>query len=411
MPRRRLKIAWVCTEVAGVSFYRVAQPARVFEEMGHEVRVMGYTKDAFLRPEWENLGGIEYGDVVKSDIFMACKWADVVIWMALHTSDSFNLFSECKKAFPNKKFLMELDDIVFSIPAHNIASTVYFPGSPLTAISYSQMKLSDALIVSTPGLKEQLSPYNDNIHVVENAIDLSLWRRITSPARQRVTIGWVGGGTHNKDLEGIKDVVFEILAKNKNVVFKCIHGCPEFFKHAPNCTWLNSNDPRYDKSRPCTKCGGIDRIEWTHDFKPVEKYPKWVSSHKFDIGIAPLEDNNFNRAKSNLRWLEYSAMGIPTVAANVGHFKETLRHGGTGFLAETHEEWVNAIQKLIDDAELRQLVGKAAYQEVKEVWNPSRLGKKYKAVLEGLNAKPHKIGLGVSGSVANQRPERTAVHV
>lgn len=411
MSRRRLKVSFIVTEVAGVAFYRVAQPARYLEKNGFDVRVLGYTKDAYIRPKWENLEGIGYGGIVQADIFKACQWADVVVWMALHTPDSFRLFSELRKKFSNKPFVMELDDTVFSIPAHNIASTVYYPGSPLTGISYSQIKLSDALIVSTPGLKDQLSIYHRNIHVVENAIDLSLWRCSPPQVRQRVNIGWVGGATHTKDLETIKDVIFEVLGRNKNVVFKCVHGCPEFFKHKPDCSWLDSNDPRYDKSRVCPRCGGIDRLEWTHDFKPVEKYPKWVSSQKFDIGIAPLEDNNFNRAKSNLRWLEYSAMGIPTVASNVGHFKEVLKHGENGFLAETKDEWIQAIESLIKGPQLRASVGKAARTEVKEKWSPKTLGRAYAVTLRRIrDAVPNKVGPGDSDSNVDRRSERTEVH-
>jgi glycosyltransferase involved in cell wall biosynthesis len=386
MPRQRLKVAFIVTEVAGVSFYRVAQPARYLESQRHTVKVLGYSKDAFIRPEWENLDGVRYGDIVRGDIFHACRWADVVVWMALHTSESFNLFAELRRKFANKPFVTEFDDIVFSIPAHNIASTVYYPGSPLTAISYSQIKLSDALIVSTPGLKEQLSEYNSDIHVVENAINLPLWRKShPSPGRRRVTIGWVGGGTHTEDLATVKDVIFEVLAKNKNVVFRCVHGCPEFFKHKTDCPWLNTNDPRYDKARVCPRCGGIDRIEWTHDFYSIEKYPKWVNRQKFDIGIAPLEDNNFNRAKSNLRWLEYSALGIPTVASNIGHFKETVRHGETGFLVNDSNEWISALEKLIQDEDLRRSIGKAAQEEVKKFWSPQCLGRKFKQTLRGIH--------------------------
>ena len=203
MPKLKAKVAFICTEVAGVAFYRVVQPARYLESVGHKVRVLGYKSDGFIRPEWENLSGISYREVVKADIQAACQWADVVVWMALHTPDSFNFFAEMRNKCQNKPFVTEFDDIVFSIPEHNIASTVYYPGSPLTAISYSQMKLSDALIVSTPGLKEQLEHYNPNIHVVENAIDLTLWQRNSSPGSQRVTLGWVGGGTHTRDLETV----------------------------------------------------------------------------------------------------------------------------------------------------------------------------------------------------------------
>lgn len=408
---RKLKVSFICTEVAGVAFYRIVQPARYLEKHGCEVRVMGYDKDDIVRPEWENLEGIGYGAIVISDIQNAVKWADVTVWMALHMPESFRLFGDLRNKFPKKKFISEFDDTVISIPAHNIGSTVYFPGSILTAISTTQMKLSDALVVSTPNLKEQLSQYNKEIYVAENAVDLHLWRR-SSSLRQRISFGWVGGGSHNVDLELVKNAVFSVLEDNPKTAFKCIHGCPEFFKHEAWCPWKNTNDPRHDKSKRCAKCGGIPRIEWTHDFKPIERYPKWVSRRGLDIGIAPLEDNYFNRAKSNLRWLEYSAMGIPTIASNIGHFKETIRHGETGFLANTEKEWVELITALVKDRQLREGIGRAAMREVREAWSPKIMGEKYKAMLKGVlaNAKSDKIKSGVPDSNAHQRSERTTVH-
>lgn len=362
---RHARIAFVPSNVSGVIYYRVWSPAEAMRKQGVKAAVLWYGSNIFQMHPWEeDIMTEEHGARLEDDIERACAWADVVVWMGLHTQQSIGLFREMKARY-GKPFLTELDDYIFSIPAGNIASSVYAPGTELTKIMLEQIKISDGIICSTPYLANLYKPLNKKVYVVENSIDLSLWGRRSSPARpRRVTIGWMGGGTHNDDHRLVKDAVVAVLEQNKNAQFVYVSGgkCPEYFE-------------------------GIQRLKWHHDFKAINKYPEWIKKFKFDIGIAPLMDNNFNRGKSNLRWLEYSALGIPCVASPLPHFKESIRHGETGFLASTKEEWIEYLNKLIREPDTRENTGNAARQEVKDKWNPKLLGKKYKTVIqEFLNA-------------------------
>ena len=394
---RKLKVSYVITEVSGVSFYRVWQPANMLRKMGHKTVYLWYTHKQFTRPQWEwEMDDPKYAGKIRRDLDMACAWGDVVVWMALHTPSSLQFFQEMRLKHSGKPFLLELDDIVFDVPLYNAGSIAYYPGSPLSEIVLRQIQGSDGLIVSTPFLKERLSKYHPNIHVIENTIDSSLWRR-ASPRRRRVNIGWVGGATHEADLRLLEEVVPRILAKHKHARFFLAHGCPEFFKHKQDCAWRETNDPRYVKWEVCRRCGGMDGVKWNHVFKPIDKYPEWVSSLGFDIGVAPLLDNVFNRAKSNLRWLEYSAMGIPTVASPVENFKKSIVPGVTGLFADNTDEWVYQLSQLIEDKELRLRMGENALSEVKRSWNQRVQAEKYLKVIEELtNAKPDAVGFSQS---------------
>ena len=267
----------------------------------------------------------------------------------------------------NKIFLTEIDDYVLSIPAKNQASEYFRPGSDMVAYAVDQFSESDGLVVSTPYLGDLYKKFNKNINVVENCIDTGLWHVSEENSSDAVKIGWMGGGTHEEDLEIVKDVVFEILEEHPNVSFHFLHGVPRFFRDVP-------------------------RIKADLGFKPVDKYPKWVMKAGFDIGIAPLEDNNFNRGKSNLRWLEYSAMGIPTVASPLPHFVQSIEDGKTGFIANTKDEWKKNLKNLIADKELRRAIGMNARKEVETNWSIRTLRNRYKTVLEDVtNAKLHAV--------------------
>lgn len=407
-----MNVTFIPTEVSGVNFYRAWQPAEAMRSKRNNVAVLWYQSDMFQRINWEM--GLLEGDsqeTIIQTINYACRWSDVVVWMGLHTNESLEMFQQMKRRYPQTAFVMEIDDLVTDIPEYNPdAAAGYMPGSSLIDKTFKQMKMSDAVIVSTETLKEFYQPYNKNIYVLPNVIDLSLWPRpCSSPRGRRVNIGWVGGGTHRGDLESIRDVVFEMLYRRKDVEFTFLHGVPNFFKHKVGCRYFDQSDPTYRQfyfGKKCPECKGIDRLNWTADFASIKNYPKWVSSYKFDIGIAPLLDNNFNRGKSNLRWLEMSALGIPTVASNVGHFQETIKHGETGFLVNNHSEWLDCLDRLCDDARLRADIGKNARREMKKYWSPELTGRRYKSVLQEIvDAKSNKIGLSDTDRGFNRRPQ------
>lgn len=364
---KRLRVAYVPTNVSGVAHYRVRQPADALKKIGIDTAVLWYSASHYSMHPWEeDILSQELGPSICRDVDMACQWADVVVWMGLHTPHTLDFFRDMK-AKHGKPFITEMDDYIFSIPASNIASTVYSPGSGLTQILIQQMKASDALVVSTPYLADLYRKLAKRVYVVENCIDLPLWDRSASPAsaRRGLTIGWMGGGSHGDDFRVVEPAIRQIQQKFKNTHFTFVSG-------GLKPTFLD----------------GIPRLKWIHDFRSIDKYPKWISKFGFDIGIAPLQDNNFNRAKSNLRWLEHSALGIPCVASPLPHFRESIRHEVTGYLANNTEDFVEYISRLVLAPKLRDTIGTAARQEVKDKWNLKTQAMKYKAAIEDvLNAR------------------------
>lgn len=285
------------------------------------------------------------------------RLADVVVMQMCHTPAALNLFLSIKEAYPDKPVLAEIDDNMLSTAEYNPAAPFYDPGTAFRAVAVEQFKAADAMIVSTPYLKEVYGELSENIHVVENSLDFKVWDRLKFPKRKGpIRIGWAGGASHSEDLRIIEPVVRSILTKHRDVRFCFVHGIPEFLKNIPG-------------------------VECVSKFSRIDKYPQFLASRSFDIGIAPLVDNAFNRGKSNLRWLEYSGLGIPCVASNVGHFKETVRHGEDGFLADTPQEFESYLELLISDRRLRRKIGGIANARVKKDFNVDRNVFAYEAIL------------------------------
>ncbi len=78
-----------------------------------------------------------------------------------------------------------------------------------------------------------------------------------------------------------------------------------------------------------------------------------------DIGISWLPDDPWSRGKCALKILQYMAAGLPVVANRVGLQARLVRHGENGFLADSADEWRQAIQILARDPALRRRLGRA----------------------------------------------------
>jgi glycosyltransferase involved in cell wall biosynthesis len=97
-------------------------------------------------------------------------------------------------------------------------------------------------------------------------------------------------------------------------------------------------------------------VPWTS----IENYPYCIAA--FDIAIAPSHDSKYFRSKSDLRWLEASAVGIPTIANPITY--PYVEDEVTGLLATTGEEFEYQLDRLIGDKSLRETIGQNAKEFV-----------------------------------------------
>jgi glycosyltransferase involved in cell wall biosynthesis len=79
----------------------------------------------------------------------------------------------------------------------------------------------------------------------------------------------------------------------------------------------------------------------------------------FHAGIMPLPDAPFERGKCGYKLIQYMACGLPVIASPVGINTKIVRHGESGFLAESQQEWLEAILTLEKSPALRQRMGQA----------------------------------------------------
>lgn len=101
----------------------------------------------------------------------------------------------------------------------------------------------------------------------------------------------------------------------------------------------------------------LEAVPWSSDTEAA-------AIAECDVGIMPLLDTPWEQGKCAYKLIQYMACGLPTVASPVGANCEVIVEGETGFLAGTHEAWVDKLGLLLRDAEQRQRLGDAGRARV-----------------------------------------------
>ena len=100
-----------------------------------------------------------------------------------------------------------------------------------------------------------------------------------------------------------------------------------------------------------------------HEYVDWKALPQLIS--QVDINLAPLVDSVFNRAKSEIKWIEAALVKVPTIASHIGAFADMMIDGQTGLLAKD-SEWKEKLESLILSADLRRELAENAYTFVLE---------------------------------------------
>ena len=121
--------------------------------------------------------------------------------------------------------------------------------------------------------------------------------------------------------------------------------------------------------------GHISVPEELHDHrqaircKPFSDYSSYLKQlGQADIGLAVLEPGIVTDAKSAIKWMEYSLMGLASVVSPTATYREILRPGEDVLLARGADQWQAAIQQLIDQPQLRQQLALRAHERAQQLF-------------------------------------------
>ncbi len=225
--------------------------------------------------------------------------------------------------------------------------------------------LCDAAITTTETLAEELGKAASAVYINRNVAS----KRMVECAQQAVNqkkengdnmiwLGYFSGSlTHNQDFEMIRPALMKILQKHQNVGLLLAGE-------------LNASDTLNQYGKRIVK----KRTTGWQDL------PKLLI--QADVNLAPLEDTLFNRAKSEIKWIEAALVRVPTVASKVGAFEKMVEDDMTGLLCEnTEDSWYEALACLVCDASKRKKIGENAYRFVMEHCTTEAVAQNYMQLL------------------------------
>lgn len=99
-------------------------------------------------------------------------------------------------------------------------------------------------------------------------------------------------------------------------------------------------------------------------FVPWNKNTEIADLNQIDIGIMPLQDNEWAKGKCGFKLIQYLALGIPAVASPVGVNAAIIQDGENGLLANTPEVWKAKLSQLIQDTDLRRKLGENGRKQI-----------------------------------------------
>ncbi len=104
-------------------------------------------------------------------------------------------------------------------------------------------------------------------------------------------------------------------------------------------------------------------LPWIAEY---DAFLEFKLGRRWDIGIAPLIGDGFDRYKTDNKYREYAGCGVPGVYSRVSPFVETVRHGATGLLVDNEPgEWIVALEQMVRSPELRSSIAAAASDDVR----------------------------------------------
>lgn len=305
---RPLRIGtWLDAANAG-AFYRGTDPLSALERRGHKI----------VRIELMNKQ-LEIAPLLSCDVVHVYRHHDTELAhvMIRHLTSS------------RVAVVWDVDDDYGNLPDHSPAVIKY--GREMTDRSYRSMLTTARLstVMTTPSdVLAQIYRQAGvgRVMVVPNAVTDA--QRVRVP-HDGVVVGWVAGSEHSTDAAqlGIATAMRELVETHPEVRVECIG--------------VDLALPaRYRNDRSV----------------PFEQLPSRMAT--WDIGIAPLADTAFNRARSDIKVKEYAASGVPWLASDLAPYAHLGPDQGGRLVAD--DQWLAELGRMVRDEPGRRALAERA---------------------------------------------------
>ena len=408
MENRKIKLLMLCSDTAGVGHFRNIWPAQQIEkDFKNEFYV-----EIVSNPDYNNKNYFKQFDIIHFHRQMG----------------DYAVLPEFSKELREAgvTLIMDIDDYWAppeSHPLHMLAKQEKMAEKITKAF-----KLVDYVTTTTEIFANHIKPYNKNVIVMPNGIDMTqkMWQDEEIRKTDKVRVGWIGGSSHLKDLEilkpsmkllhndlslkdkyqmvmsgyDVRGTITEIHPDGKQTTRKILpnetvwNQFESIFTDNYNPNLISEDYKNYLKKCEIKPYTNEDVLStnyvrrWT---LPLTQYGKHYNY--YDVCLAPLADNIFNEVKSELKIIEAGMKKKVLIAQDYSIYKKLLKHGETGMLITkpmNEKGWYNAIKNVIEDKELREKLSYNLHEFVKDKYSLQNLTKERVAIYKDIVAKKQK---------------------
>lgn len=233
-----------------------------------------------------------------------------------------------------QKFINDVDDWYWGLDPTNMAFQFNHPKSyPDENINHYKTILSKSnlVTVSTDYLADRVAGWvKGELVVVKNTVDIKSFTPKVHTDDGPPLVGWVGSTAHrSRDLETVAGIIKPMFNSGQ--------------------IRLHHSGDSIQYPSFASRIGVPKSAVSTLPLVRADDYPSLMV---MDIGIVPLRDTPFNRAKSFIKGLEYAAAGIPFVAQALDAYVD-LASNGIGRTARRPVNWIKHLNAL-RSAEVRK---------------------------------------------------------
>jgi len=214
---------------------------------------------------------------------------------------------------------------------------------------------SKLVVAGSQNLTDYALKFNSNVELVPTVVDLRMYNynpRLVD-SQDPIVVGWYGSNSTAQHLTAIAPALKRLAERNPGRLRFRFFGDPKLKMDLPDCQIL-----------PFCLSSEIQDLS------------------AMDIGLMPMVDTPWTRAKCAFKAIQYMAVGAATVVSPIGMAASLVEHGVDGFHAANLDEWYERLQELVDSPVLRRRMADRARAKVVEHYSLQLMGPRFTRLIE-----------------------------
>ncbi len=266
-------------------------------------------------------------------------WTNDIIFIEYELLPYFPPFFEFLLTKTNVKYVLDYDDAIFhNYDQHKNRIIRLILKNKISKIA----KNSTYVITGSPYLTNYFTNFTSNVLEIPTSIIFNRYKNAHKKisSKKNIIIGWIGSKSTSINILEIKDAILKISEEHSNVFFKFM---------------------------------GFDKGLTSNLISPNISFHNWSSSEELlflnsiDIGIMPLDLNDFNNGKCGFKLIQYMAMGKVTISTPLEANVKINRHNNNLF-ANNNKEWIDSLNYFILNYNKLNIVGSQNLEIVKKYY-------------------------------------------